>query len=462
MENIRYLRGLALLIFMVLIVSGCGTTAVREAHSPSSSSPRQTTLLWKVEFNGGSSNPVIRDAVLYVGSQDGAVYAFVAKNGKVKWRFQTGEGLTSGPEIITVPRGTSLEEMIGAALSRVEKGKKGKKEVYATPLIENDTLFIGSGDYSFYALDAATGKKKWSFQTMGPIYDRALLYDGTVHVISGDTLYAIDAATGEGKWQYETVEGIDRPKRRRLGAVLEKGVIYLTASASYKSYLYAVDAKTGVANWTFSIDGEISKPIVSGEQVFFKFAFPGDPVKLYALATTSGELEWKYGPPEERLTVLFDSPLIVANNTAYFTTNQGLYAIDISTGEKRWNIGGKERDSQSQIVVADYLYFRFRRELHALDALSGKEIWSITPSIRGIKIKGVHKGIVYVAHNPDLTAIDGKTGKKLWSNGIGKSWDANATIWNGVLFVTSETVTYFGEERRDQGYLYAFQAELQN
>ena len=36
---------------------------------------------------------------MYVGSLDGAVYAFDLVTGERKWRFQTGEGLPSGPSI---------------------------------------------------------------------------------------------------------------------------------------------------------------------------------------------------------------------------------------------------------------------------------------------------------------------------------------------------------------------------
>ena len=59
---------------------------------------------WKIKFDGSDSDPVIVDGVLYVGSADGAVYALDPTNGATKWRFQTGEGLSSGPEIITMPK----------------------------------------------------------------------------------------------------------------------------------------------------------------------------------------------------------------------------------------------------------------------------------------------------------------------------------------------------------------------
>ena len=70
---------------------------------------------WKVPFNGGGGT-VIVDNVIYVGSSDGAVYAFDASTGQQRWRFQTGEGLASGPEVIVVGR-DDLGSMLDAAVS---------------------------------------------------------------------------------------------------------------------------------------------------------------------------------------------------------------------------------------------------------------------------------------------------------------------------------------------------------
>jgi integrase len=82
-----------------------------------------------------------------------------------------------------------------------------------TPAIENGSAFVGSGDHSFYAIDAGTGKKKWSYDmgyamannnnTSFPV-PPTVVSDGTVYLATGDGLLAIDALTGKGKWLFET------------------------------------------------------------------------------------------------------------------------------------------------------------------------------------------------------------------------------------------------------------------
>jgi outer membrane protein assembly factor BamB len=62
-----------------------------------------------------------------LGSADGAIYALDPNTGETKWRFQTGENLsssTSTAEIIAVPRGTSLADQMAAGMDAAEKLKK--------------------------------------------------------------------------------------------------------------------------------------------------------------------------------------------------------------------------------------------------------------------------------------------------------------------------------------------------
>jgi len=85
--------------------------------------------------------------------------------------------------------------------------------VHASPVIANGTLFIGSWDSWFYALDAATGQQKWRFKTgedhdiynQVGIQSSATVADGIVYFGCRDSnFYALDAATGEKKWPSTT------------------------------------------------------------------------------------------------------------------------------------------------------------------------------------------------------------------------------------------------------------------
>src|ERR1700682_4373803 len=91
-----------------------------------------TRVKWKFHTHGFVvSSPAVADGVVYVGSNDGNLYAIDAASGKQKWTFRTG--------------------------SRVD----------SSPLVANGVAYFGSYDGNFYALDTATGHVKWKFKTGG-------------------------------------------------------------------------------------------------------------------------------------------------------------------------------------------------------------------------------------------------------------------------------------------------------
>ena len=75
------------------------------------------------------------------------------------------------------------------------------------PAVTGGTVYVGSTDAKFYALNATTGAIKWSFDLTtvaaapDPVRDGAAVTDGTVYF--GDShgyLYALNAATGKLRW----------------------------------------------------------------------------------------------------------------------------------------------------------------------------------------------------------------------------------------------------------------------
>ena len=337
------------LLLLLPLVSGLFPAAVAQ-RLPAETSQAVATG-WRINFDESGSNPVIADSVLYVGSADGAVYALNPKTGETKWRFQTGENLspaTSGSQVITVPRGTSTADQMVAGMDAVERQiKQGIRRVDMTPAVENGTIFIGSGDRSFYAIDAATGKKKWSYlagsgmassnNTSLPV-PAPVLSNGTVYFVTDEGLHALDALTGKRKWLFET--------RAQKGPVLDGGVIFLTAytglDASKKSSLYAINSESGKAEWATSVDGrDITAPVTAKGLSFFAVednsflsSSLSDRVTLYEINAVNGQVKWKFGANKK-----YGTPrLLIIGDTIYFCTDKNLSAIELGTGRQLWSL----------------------------------------------------------------------------------------------------------------------------
>jgi outer membrane protein assembly factor BamB len=270
-------------------------------------------------FNSGRcgwSSPAVSDHVVYqtfighpncnrgVPGTDGEVVALNANNGKLLWRYHEGPDESS-------------------------------------PLVANGVVYVGNWNGVELALDAKTGKRRWSFQTGGKIKGSAAI-DGTDIVVGSydGHVYALNALTGKESWRASA--------QPRLAGSL--GTFYSTPAVAYgrvyigntDSKIYAYGAATGDLLWSHSTGGYVySSPAVSDERVYAG-SYDGS---FYALSAATGEPIWTFhanGPISGAPTIL--------DGIVYFSTfNKRTYGLDAKTGKPLWSYP----DGKYSPVVAD-------------------------------------------------------------------------------------------------------------
>src|SRR6266700_3688365 len=161
------------------------------------------------------SSPAVVNGVVYVGSNDGNLYALDAASGSKKWIYHTGASISSSPAVV------------------------------------NGVVYVGSDNGNLYAFDAASGRPKWVFHTEASISSSPAVANGVVYVGSADgSLYALDAASGTKKWFFPTGDNI-----YYSSPTVANGVVYI-GSADHN--LYALDTASGTKKWTFATGNNIS------------------------------------------------------------------------------------------------------------------------------------------------------------------------------------------------------------
>jgi outer membrane protein assembly factor BamB len=164
---------------------------------------------WRASLGGSSQcTPTVANGVVYVGANDGALYAFNASDGHERWRFQTGG------------------------------------EILAQPLPHGDTLFVASGDGQLYALtdETTSPKVKWVFLAEAALYSSPVFSDGLVLFGSNDgKLYAVDADTGQARWICQEAQYTIESK-----PFVADGAVYFGA---WDRYVYAVNVSDGSLRW---------------------------------------------------------------------------------------------------------------------------------------------------------------------------------------------------------------------
>jgi outer membrane protein assembly factor BamB len=132
--------------------------------------------------------------------------------------------------------------------------------------------FGSSADSTVTALDAATGKQRWTFIAGGPIRFAPTVWKDRLFVTSDDGyLYALQLSTGEFIRRWRGGPGADRVLGNtqivsrwpaRGGAVIRDDVLYWGAGIwqSEGIFLHAMNPETGERLWTNDTSGGIEMP----------------------------------------------------------------------------------------------------------------------------------------------------------------------------------------------------------
>ena len=227
------------------------------------------TKAWEVSLGqaisgGRFSSPAIAPdgTVIVLGGQE--IYALDPGDGTIKWRYDSSIFVSpptigvDGTVFLSIYESGDNYKVI--ALSGTDGSKKWEFNTYGTlryfapisyfvvtpPVLTNRSLFIGTNNGSFCALDQATGTKRWEIVPEATNYtwsEATVGLNNTVYVAmvtqnesgrdSESIIYALDSQTGATKWQFEADQF-----NRAFTAAAADGTVYITTDSGM---LYALD-----------------------------------------------------------------------------------------------------------------------------------------------------------------------------------------------------------------------------
>lgn len=297
---------------------------------------------------------------------------------------------------------------------------------------------------------------KWTFKTGAAVVSSPIVVDQTLYVGSDDkNLYALEVDSGRERWKFAT-EG-----QVRSTPAVSGGSVYF---GSYDGQFYAVDAKTGALQWKFATDGErkfaakglhgckpreqiipdawdcyLSSPTVVDERVYFG---SGDG-NIYALEARSGKLLWKHATNG----VVHASPAVVDGVLYVGGFDTWFYALDAASGAEKWKLKtgddpqnhNQEGIQSSATIVDGVVYFGCRDfHLYAVEAASGTVKWkhkitwiNATPTVRDGRVYGS------TSIPAMLFALDQKTGEEVFKVDLKVPAFSSPTLSGNLAYVGS-------------------------
>ncbi len=321
--------------------------------------PVHNETLWSFEPGGPvQSSPVFADGMLFIGSDNGHLYALSPATGREIWNRSFGEfaevqstPCVSGGVVYvgTLDQGDSGLFAMNASDGSIIWSIPDDAGIAASPALSGGTVYSCSLNGTVLAANASTGSIFWMTRRSGelwasPSLDGECLYGGT---ISGEA-FALWTSNGTVRWNLTYPAGWTVYST----ACVAGGTVYTGFSNYGKTAgeLLALNASTGAVEWKFLCEGIYSTPAAAGDAVYahvwnktargdFLVALPavdpdGDGV------ISERELMWSFQ------TMDFEggsSPLVCDNLVVVGSSDGNLYAVDRFTGAPAWTcpVGGK-------------------------------------------------------------------------------------------------------------------------
>lgn len=186
---------------------------------------------WETRLSGQVfAAPAVADGVVYVGSTGGVLNALKTSDGSRVWAFAAGrpiygEAQVDGDAVYFVCDNGylfKLKRATGEETWRYDLGDSrvshipGHPSVYEwdgqapKPVVAGGVVYVGAGDGSVHAVDAASGAARWRTSVKGRIRTTAAVDASRVIVAStSGTVHALDRVTGKELWSHDTGAHLD-------------------------------------------------------------------------------------------------------------------------------------------------------------------------------------------------------------------------------------------------------------
>jgi outer membrane protein assembly factor BamB len=210
--------------------------------------------------------------------------------------------------------------------------------------------------------------------------------------------------------------------------------------------------------WEYQAPGPIDRPpLYHTDLVILKGSF-----EFWAIDANSGTEKWRHWPDysEWRIYAPFSDDFLVVDGVLVFQTYpwpNSLHAIDLETGQHRWETPSAVRDLASDHKAR--VFAMAENSYQALDAASGQVIWisDMRPMERGgpIWYDSSAEELYVWEFSRALVVLESKTGEVIRKLGLTLYEGSPLAANSGVLFVKRGRESLLAIDGRDNQLLWA-------
>lgn len=306
------------------------------------------------EFGAPAVDP--ERGVVYVGTREGFLVALDARDGVI-WQERELEDSVFGIPVLVPGEGPAGSE-------------------------DEPLLLVGTDDGTIHALGPTDLQTRWRYETPGRIRNAPLVHRGVVFFVnSRDQIYALDLRSGAWRWQYEQELQTDFTVHGHAGLSLLPGSDDVELGTLYSCFdngkVVALAAGSGQALWIASVappeGGDFidcdSTPLLDPEAGLLYVA--GQSTGVLALRLEDGEERWRF--PMRGARTLVSVPEGAGGGLLGTSALEGVFVLERDGSRLRWRTRTDPGVLSDPVVVGQTVFVTHSEQgLLALDLSTGE------------------------------------------------------------------------------------------
>ena len=302
----------------------------------------QPVVLWSIDLSSGAvAAPLVIDGTVIAISEDGSIRAVDGATGAAAWSASLPSGVSVTP---TISNGTLYSVTVDGVLRTMSLADRSLG--WTADGFLPDTQVTMAGDLvlagaagEIVAVNAADGTERWRAKADGS--GRAAADAKHVYVSgtgSGD-MHVFTLADGKPAWTLET----DTATVLTPGVIDGRVIVAARGTAGGRNVVYALNPD-GAEAWHSSGPDVLGSVSVMDGHVYVSVDEPK--TAIFALDGANNSVLWR-----RELGGRIAGLLAAADGVLYLSTNEdGVVAVDASTGEVRWR-ADLEKPDRAQLAV---------------------------------------------------------------------------------------------------------------
>jgi outer membrane protein assembly factor BamB len=307
--------------------------------------------------------------------------------------------------------------------------------ISSKPLVFQSMVLVASEDGKLYALDPATGAKKWQALIGGTPRD-LILADNAVYIPTAEGKMQKVGAGGAVQWNADL-----EVRQYNVSIIYGSGVASDVIAVTANNGVYLLEKNGSVrSRIMFFNDSILTAPAVGADYIIF-----GKGDELYRLSRT-GQVQWKTRLADGKYWL---SKPVVDGSVVYVGALDGkMHAFVTSNGLELWDYRTDSWVAGTPLVKDGVVYFGSNDgAVHAVESGGGNAVWSAKTQLAVISqpetgIMGGGDVIFTGSTDRNIYALSRGTGEAVWMGTASGAVGSPLFYQNRVIFGARDGKVY--------------------